>query len=553
MNRCDYFGRTALHHASGNGHVGCVVFLVAFGVNIWSLDNNFNTPLDVAAIHNRTPVVNYLDKAAADQMTSNVRAFKKQRESAIRDAERRAKHFQKSPQEMEVAGAEGMKLTSSRGFPSSYPDSAERPGTSPSYVSLTLSSRLSGRTAVSELRPYSSHFEHGSQQNVGADISYPSHFENDSPPYAKSGSLLSLLAKKLQRKQPRPHAGSASGNNSTVDSMQMERSSRKPVGSLFGVPSNGGTDPIQETEETIDIERVRPSTPFRAYSQTELTVHQGIHNFGMDELDATYITTTRQGIEQQHPVRDKDPSALAIKPSLGSELAHAARPNHENGYLSSHGHRAEGNGSDTAVVNDNTRRSHEEITTRYGSDNDREKLHGATSRFSASNNRKRLGIADGERRTQNGSSNNREGSGSVERDYKLETEWFNNRERFDGLNGRSVAKNLYSNNPEKDEFRSISGNGWMNDSVISGKTGSASRTVDRRGSALDAFLQAYGLLDYVPVLAREKLDMNSLTLVTDLDLKDLGIPLGPRRVLLDAVARRRTTLGNPGRIIDSTF
>jgi len=108
----------ALHHSAGNGHVGCVVFLVAFWVNTWSLDNNFNTPLDVAAIHNpRMTVVSCLDKAAADQMSSNVRAFKKQRESVIRDAERRAKRFQKSPQEMEVAGADGMKLSWSSSFP----------------------------------------------------------------------------------------------------------------------------------------------------------------------------------------------------------------------------------------------------------------------------------------------------------------------------------------------------------------------------------------------------------------------------------------------------
>ena len=95
----------------------CVVFLVAFGVNIWSLDNNFNTPLDVAAFHNpRMTVVSCLDKAAAE-MSSNVRAIKKQRESAIIEAERRAKRFHESLQEMEVAGADGIKLRSSSSFP----------------------------------------------------------------------------------------------------------------------------------------------------------------------------------------------------------------------------------------------------------------------------------------------------------------------------------------------------------------------------------------------------------------------------------------------------
>lgn len=522
--------------------MGCVVFLVAFGVNIWSLDNNFNTPLDVAAIHNRMTVVSCLDKAAADQMSSNVRGVKKQRESAIRDAERRAKRFQKSQQEMEVAGADGMKLSSSRSFPS-YPDSGTRPGTSPSYVSLTLSSRLSGRTAVSELRPYSSNFENGSPPNVGTDTSYSSNFETGSPPYVKSASLLSLFAKKLQRKpRPFPSSVSASGNV-TVESTQTERSARKPVGSLFGLPFNG-TGPIRETETHDDIERARPSTPFRTYSQPELSVHQGIRNFGMDELD---VTCNTQGTEQRH--QDKDPRAPDIRPSLESKVEEKERLYHDDRDSNDQSYRLD-NGSATNGVND-PRRFHEGPKAGNGWSNDRDKLDGAADRFSASNNRKRLGIIDGEPIRQNGSSNNREGSESVEGGYKHETEWFNNRERFERLNGRSRAETRYSNDGDKDDVRSKSGNGWI--VVRPGKTGSESRALDRGGSTLDAFLQAYGLLDYVPVLAREKLDMNSLTLVSDLDLKDLGIPLGPRRVLLDAVGRRRTTLSNPGRITDSTF
>ena len=46
-DKCDFLGNTALHCAAINGHMSCVTFLVSFGANIWALDNDFHTPLDV--------------------------------------------------------------------------------------------------------------------------------------------------------------------------------------------------------------------------------------------------------------------------------------------------------------------------------------------------------------------------------------------------------------------------------------------------------------------------------------------------------------------------
>ena len=60
-DKCDYTGNTALHLAAGKGNMPCVSFLVEFGVNVWSLDNEFYSALDLAALHNHSAVVQYLD------------------------------------------------------------------------------------------------------------------------------------------------------------------------------------------------------------------------------------------------------------------------------------------------------------------------------------------------------------------------------------------------------------------------------------------------------------------------------------------------------------
>ena len=45
----------------------CVSFLVNFGVNIWALDNDFHSAMDLAAINNKEEIVRYLDQQASHQ------------------------------------------------------------------------------------------------------------------------------------------------------------------------------------------------------------------------------------------------------------------------------------------------------------------------------------------------------------------------------------------------------------------------------------------------------------------------------------------------------
>lgn len=70
-DKCDYQGRTALHHAVMNGHYNCLTYLVSWGCNIWAMDNDQHTALDLSLLHNKDEISRYLDGVQALQQTKN--------------------------------------------------------------------------------------------------------------------------------------------------------------------------------------------------------------------------------------------------------------------------------------------------------------------------------------------------------------------------------------------------------------------------------------------------------------------------------------------------
>ncbi|XP_071796694.1 pre-mRNA splicing regulator USH1G-like [Asterias amurensis] len=70
-------------------------------------------------------------------------------------------------------------------------------------------------------------------------------------------------------------------------------------------------------------------------------------------------------------------------------------------------------------------------------------------------------------------------------------------------------------------------------------------------SDLEFFLAVLNLSEYLPMFTREEIDLQALVLLTDEDFVKLGLPLGPRRKLTDAIIRRRNAIGAPGIMGDS--
>jgi len=93
--KCNYhLGQNALHLAASKGHLSCVTFLVGFDVNLWALDLDFLTPMQLAAIHGKSQVLQYLDKAAAAQIMQNKKKVESKKEKAQKDAERNQKKYE---------------------------------------------------------------------------------------------------------------------------------------------------------------------------------------------------------------------------------------------------------------------------------------------------------------------------------------------------------------------------------------------------------------------------------------------------------------------------
>ncbi|XP_047428415.1 ankyrin repeat and SAM domain-containing protein 4B [Mugil cephalus] len=76
---------------------------------------------------------------------------------------------------------------------------------------------------------------------------------------------------------------------------------------------------------------------------------------------------------------------------------------------------------------------------------------------------------------------------------------------------------------------------------------------DEEMSPLTIFLSTINLPEFTRAFNKEHLDLEALMLCTDEDMKGIGIQLGPRKKILDAVARRKNALETPGAMKESSM
>ncbi|XP_038676760.1 ankyrin repeat and SAM domain-containing protein 4B [Scyliorhinus canicula] len=70
---------------------------------------------------------------------------------------------------------------------------------------------------------------------------------------------------------------------------------------------------------------------------------------------------------------------------------------------------------------------------------------------------------------------------------------------------------------------------------------------------LETFLASQNMTEFIPILAREQIDLDSLMLCTEGDLKGIHLPLGPRKKISSAVERRRFILETPNKLVDTVL
>lgn len=94
-NKSDIWGNTPLHHAASNGHMHILSFLVNFGANLFALDNEFHTAMDVAAARGHMDCVRFLDASTSQQTVQNSKKVANLKKEAQKQAERRVKVCEK--------------------------------------------------------------------------------------------------------------------------------------------------------------------------------------------------------------------------------------------------------------------------------------------------------------------------------------------------------------------------------------------------------------------------------------------------------------------------
>lgn len=87
----DIFGNTALHYGAKNNHLHCVSYLINFGCNLFAVDNDGHSALDMAGLMEHCSIVRYLDAEMASRLLKEPKKCEKIKEKALQDAKKRLK------------------------------------------------------------------------------------------------------------------------------------------------------------------------------------------------------------------------------------------------------------------------------------------------------------------------------------------------------------------------------------------------------------------------------------------------------------------------------
>ena len=72
-------------------------------------------------------------------------------------------------------------------------------------------------------------------------------------------------------------------------------------------------------------------------------------------------------------------------------------------------------------------------------------------------------------------------------------------------------------------------------------------------STLATFLNSLALDEFRALFVKEKIDLRAVSLCNEQDLKEIGLPLGPRKKILDAIMKRNEAVTNPEDDLDETL
>ena len=442
-DKCDLAGNTCLHHAAATNMLHCGTFLVNFGTNLWTLNNDFHKALDVAAIAENEAIVTYLDTCCSRQSQRNPKTVRKLKEKAHLQALKRCKKAQKMQRKFHKKQAKVQRKLGVIGEEGSVVDGGGvGPSTSVSapasfYWGTTRSRKSTQSQMFSETKQYSDHFN---TMNVKT-----------------RKFVIGPVVKKMKRKN---NTSSLSKNSDFVVTETITDGT-KTVRSLVGIKRdqhvlytgrNASTENGGKSKESPDVfagsMRMRgfynkdDDVISRSVSEPDFVVGQGNHGEEEDEADG---------------------ASIFYRPGMG-EIA----------FLKRH------NASMQEIIEENNNKP-----------------------------------------TKNGNHQK------------------NKRKTYDtGSIGtcRSLVGRMHQLSIEEEVLEE-------NEATRSDDVTAADVSLECDDvNSLECFLVANKMSEYFELFQDEDVSLVSLMLLNDDDLAGMGLKLGPRRRLLDAVARRQEAL-----------
>lgn len=432
-DKCDYYGNTALHCSSGNGHTDCVSFLVNFGVNMWALDNDFHTAKDVAVLNRHDDVLRLLDQAQAKHSCVNKKLVQRLKEKSVADAEKRIKSYRKMQEKAAKKAEKEEKLL----------ERQRKRMMSENEVNL-ITSRLAALRRDSR-------FLYASSPRF-SDIVHGDHKRDHG-----------AVSKKVHQKKKATVAFKLDHEPIVIE---------EDPGSCHEGSSEGGKL-IPVIRRDSEVMYASKTDSDAGESQPDPSRSDDRLDNSSDDAGSDFLQTADSGIGDEIVVPDQHLSIFE-RPGFGTMAFRTSVVNLPSMSLRNNGSVSDSIGSASSLV------------------------------------RRHISWED-------------------EEDFLREDE---EAENGDGDSGDS--RGTHDDDAQCDDEEEVSDD-----------------DDDEGGEPIVMFLTALGFSEYAPLFQEEKIDLEALTLLTEDDLKALGIPLGPRRKLEKALQQRMKALEDPGAVEDS--
>lgn len=440
------YGNSAIHCAASSDHLNCVSFLVNFGANIWVMDNDLHTAMDVAGIHQNTEIVKLLDNVAAKQMALSQKTTKKMREKASLEAQKRIKRYQKlqNKAQKELEKQERKLSRNSKGD-----------GDTLSHTSnITMNSTLT-KNSYSSLR----------QTRI-------KNSDNSEPKTYSALTLNSATKKrggvpwKINRKSRKGAIGSGTDNVSLAGGFgvsEIDMDGTRTIRSLSGLKRDFHIMYVKNSEDSgkRTVKEAEDISRFDRYDAVSRAA---------SVPDLAFLKDSSEGSNSS---REEYPNGSSIFDRTGFGTISFIRKPYTSEVL--HSIPAEQNGDSENHISQNGKQKSGDDRRRSGSLTDSIGTVGSLAM------------------------------------------------RMRDVPWDSDVLDL----DEEDELDEC--------------------------TPLQLFLASNNLLEYLPLFNKEHIDLEAVLMLSDNDIKDLGLPMGPRKKLLNAIDRRKHALEFPGPMIDTAL